>query len=223
MGLDRSAARIVDLLNADPDPEAAARVLSDRFDVSFEQALGDVTAVIDAVQGLTTPRTSRGRLPTVAGTRLVTQSWRRLSWRLRFATVQVTLVVIVIEVGLKVTDIATLARWMGIPLATQATDNPRIGPDDLSDLTLTEQYRYWAVHWVMTRWLFDGTCLRRALAFGWFIRRRHPLMRLGMIDDEADVAHAWIEVDGRLFNAQPVAGTFASGALDRDRTGLSSP
>lgn len=223
LGLDRSASRIVGLLNEDPDPARAARVLTGRFDVPFEQALADVTGVIDAVQSMTARRTGTGRRPTVAGIRVVTRSWRRLSWRLRLATLGVTMVVIGIEAGLLVTDIATLARWMGVPLATDDVTPPPIRPDDLSELTLREQYWYWAVHWVVTRWIFDGTCLRRALALGWFLRRRHPVLRLGMIDHEDTVAHAWIEVDGRAFDAQPVVGAFATGHPPPPAGGPGSP
>ncbi len=221
LGLDRSASRIVELLNSDPDPESAARALARRFDIPFEQALGDVRAVIDAVQGMNAPRVGRGRRPTVAGTRLVKQSWLRQSWRLRFATIQVTVVVIAVEVGLMVPDLPTLARWIGVPLATDRTEMPLGGPDDLSQLTSAEQDKYRAVHWVLTRWLFDGTCLRRALALGWFLRRRDPVLRLGMLRDDDAVAHAWIEVDGRAFNAQPVTASFAAGGVGPERPGPS--
>ena len=69
----------------------------------------------------------------------------------------------------------------------------------------------WAVGWVLERWLFDETCLRRSLASGWFIRRRRPVLRLGMIDDGGSVAHAWVEAQGRAFDSAAVTGTFASG------------
>jgi hypothetical protein len=70
----------------------------------------------------------------------------------------------------------------------------------------------WAVGWVLERWLFDETCLRRSLASGWFIRRRRPVLRLGMIDDGGSIAHAWVEAQGRAFDSAAVTGTFASGA-----------
>jgi hypothetical protein len=213
LSLDRSAARIVDLLNDEPDPRHAAEALSRQFGVPFDQALGDVGAVAAAVQGMSAPRTNRGRRPTVAGVRVVTQSWWRMSARYRWTTAQVTLVVVAIEVGLKMVSVARLARCMQVPLATDQSAPPLAGPDDLAGLSDAEQRAHWAVRWVLARWLYDGTCLRRALALGFFLRRHHPVLRLGMIDEAGAVAHAWIEVGGQAFDAQPVIGTFAAGAV----------
>jgi hypothetical protein len=215
--LDRSAARIVDLLNEDPDPAHAASLLADRFGISRSQALTDVGGVIAAVKGLSAPRISRGRRPTIAGVRVVTRSWWHQSWRYRFTTVEVALVVMAIEVGLKVTDLSHLARWLGVPLATDQTSPPALAPDDLSGLSEHEIRLNWAIHWVMARWLYDGTCLRRALAFGWFVRRHHPVLRLGMLDHDSVIAHAWVEVDGKAFNAQPMTGVFVGGGVAADR------
>jgi hypothetical protein len=222
LSLDRSAARIVDLLNDDPDPRHAADALLRQFGVPFEQALGDVGAVVAAVQGMSAPRTSRGRRPTVAGVRVVTLSWWRMSARYRWTTVQVTLAVVAIELGLRVVSVARLARWMQVPLATEQAPPPLAGPDDLAGLSDAEQRAHWAVRWVLARWLYDGTCLRRALALGFFLRRHHPVLRLGMIDEVGAAAHAWIEFGGRAFDAQPVTGTFAAGAVGAgpdDRSG----
>jgi hypothetical protein len=86
-------------------------------------------------------------------------------------------------------------------------------PDEaLAILDDRELRALWAVGWVLERWLFDETCLRRSLAFGWFIRRRRPVLRLGMIDDREVIAHAWVEAQGRAFDSAAVTGTFASGA-----------
>lgn len=211
LGLDRSATRIVDLLNEDPDPAHAATALSHQFSIPFEQAIGDVGAVIAAVTGMSAPRTGRGRRPTVAGVRIVTRSWLQQSWRYRLTTVEVTAVVVLIELGLRLTDVSRLARWMRVPLATDEASPPAIAPDDVSGFTFAEQRAHWALFWVMERWLYDGTCLRRALALGWFLRRRSPVLRLGMLNESGTVAHAWIEVDGKAFNAQPVTGTFSAG------------
>jgi len=44
---------------------------------------------------------------------------------------------------------------------------------------------------------FNGTCLRRALVGGYFVRHRDPLLRIGVTKVEGEVsAHAWLEVDG---------------------------
>jgi hypothetical protein len=215
LGLDRSAARIVELLNDDPDPRRAAAVLSEQFGIPFEQAFGDVSSVVAAVRGMSATRNSKGRRPTVAGVWVVTRSWWGQSWRYRWASLEVSLVVIAIEIGLKVTDVGHLARLMRVPLSTEESPSPAIGPDDVSGLTEHEQRLHWALYWVMNRWLYDGTCLRRALAFGWLLRRRGPVLRLGMLDEAGTIAHAWIEVEGMVFNAQPVTGTFAAGGSAR--------
>ena len=211
LGLDRSAAVIVDLLNENPDEPAAALALVEKFGIPYDRALGDVGAVVAAVQGMTAPRVNRGRKPTVAGVRVVALSWWRLSWSYRWTTAQATLALMAIEAGLKFVDVTRLARWMGVPLAMDQAAPPTAGPDDLRTLTGAEERAYWALGWVLARWLYDGTCLRRSLALGWFLRRRHPVLRLGMIDDAGVVAHAWIEIEGHAFNAQQVVGTFALG------------
>ncbi len=223
LSLDRSAARIVHLLNEAPDPRQAAEALARQFDVPFEQALGDVGVVAAAVQGMSAPRTNRGRRPTVAGARLVTQSWWRMPGRSRWTTVRVTLVFVAIEVGLKTVRLARLARWMQVPLATDHAPPPSAGQDDLTGLSAAEHRAYEAVCWVLSRWLYDGTCLRRALALGFFLRRHHPVLRLGMIDEAGAVAHAWIEVGGRVFDARAVTGTFAAGAVHAGPDDRSEP
>lgn len=44
---------------------------------------------------------------------------------------------------------------------------------------------------------FNGTCLRRALVGGYFVRDRDPLLRIGVTKVDGEVAaHAWLEVDG---------------------------
>jgi Transglutaminase-like superfamily/Coenzyme PQQ synthesis protein D (PqqD) len=223
LGLDRSAARIVDLLNSDPDPRHAAEALAQRFGIPIEQALGDVGAVVAAVRGLSAERTDRGRRPTVAGVRVVTQSWWQLPWRFRMAVVQAAMVVVAIEIGLAVFSLSRLARMIRVPLATDGAVPPLVGPDDLSGLNPGEQRAHWAVQWVLARWIYDATCLRRALAFGWFLRRRDPVLRLGMIDDQGATAHAWIEVDGRAFNASTVTGSFVTGAVPSGPAQLEDP
>jgi Transglutaminase-like superfamily len=127
-------------------------------------------------------------------------------------------VVIAVEIGLAVTSLPRLARWCGVPLATDR-DDPVLDVDNfaaLEALTAREQRAHWAVDWFLERWLFDGTCLRRSLAFGWFIRARRPVLRLGMIDDGGKVAHAWVEAEGRAFDAVQVTGAFV---VDRSTAG----
>ena len=170
----------------------------------------DVRAVIAAVQGMSAPRIDRGRRPTIDGISVVIKSWRRLPSPYRLATAKAATVVVVIEIGLAVSSLGRVARFMGVPLATDRTAPPLAAQADLEVLDDRERQAYWAVRWVLTRWLFDGTCLRRALAFGWFIRRHHPVLRLGMSDEEGTIAHAWIEAEGHAFDASSVVAGFVA-------------
>ncbi|WP_460578617.1 lasso peptide biosynthesis B2 protein [Humibacter ginsengisoli] len=44
---------------------------------------------------------------------------------------------------------------------------------------------------------FNGTCLRRAIVGGYFLRDRDPVLRVGVTKSSGKVAaHAWVEVDG---------------------------
>lgn len=44
---------------------------------------------------------------------------------------------------------------------------------------------------------FNGTCLRRAIVGGYFLRSRNPMLRVGVAKDAGRVtAHSWIEIDG---------------------------
>lgn len=52
--------------------------------------------------------------------------------------------------------------------------------------------------WRLLRWgPFNGTCLRRAVVGGYFLRTRGPLLRIGVTKTNGSVAaHAWVEVAG---------------------------
>lgn len=44
---------------------------------------------------------------------------------------------------------------------------------------------------------FNGTCLRRAIVGGYFLRDRDPVVRIGVAKTDGVVsAHAWVEVSG---------------------------
>jgi Transglutaminase-like superfamily/HTH domain len=200
--LDNAAKRIVELLNRQSDPMLAAHELAQRLGISIATAVHDIESVVATVNGLNTSRTSRSRRPTMAGATAVGQSWLRKSWIDRWATTQATLAVLAVEVGLKVTDVSHLARWLGVPLvATDRPAEPPVDAETVGRLSERDQRMLWAVQWVMDRWLYDATCLRQALVFGWFIRRRSPVLRLGLLDTAETVAHAWVEAVGLSFNA----------------------
>jgi hypothetical protein len=214
LSLDRSAARIVDLLNADADPHRAANALVTQFGISLEQARTDVAAVISSVQGFSAKRSGKARHPTLLGSRNVARSWRRMDGRTRRLALHVAAVVMAVEIGLAVTSVRRVAQWAGVPMSTDQTHPPTVQTEDgLSGLSEREMETYSVITWVLACWVYDGTCLRQALTLGWFLRRRHPVLLLGLIDDDEAIAHAWIEVEGTAINGRPESSTFVSGSF----------
>jgi len=214
--LDASASTIFDLLVEYGDRSNAAANLADRYDIPVERAEIDVGSVITTISRLRASRASHGRRPGITGMRRTLREWWSLPARLRLDVVRTTAVVVVAEIGLRTTDIARLADLMRVPLATQMADIPTIAPLDRSRLTSGEERLQWATGWTLDRWVYDGTCLRRALVSGFFLRRHHPVLRLGLIG-EGQNAHAWVEAEGMSFDASGVTDTFV--AVDRDLRG----
>lgn len=215
--LEGSAAVIVDLLVEHGDAGAAVAALSARFDIPEVQAAADVASVVNSVTGLQATRASHLRRPTWSGMRQTLGGWLRLPPLTMLGVAQAAVVVLATEVGLRTTDLERLARWMGAPLATESP--PATRDDDATNvatLSAAEQRNYWATTWVLDRWVYDGTCLRRALVTGWFLRRHRPELHLGLID-EGETSHAWIEAAGMSFNAIPVTGVF-TGMQKDDRS-----
>ena len=71
-----------------------------------------------------------------------------------------------------------------------------------------------SLEWVLRRWPFGDTCLRRGLVTGFFLRRRSPVLRLGLMRDGV-TSHAWVEAEGCSYGAsEQLAGIFAA------RTGI---
>ncbi len=214
--LDGSAPTIVDLLTETGDRDQAAAMLAARFDLPMTRAVADVDSVVTALSGLRATRASHPRRPTVAGTAEVIRSWWRLPGARRVAVLKVTAVVVGVEAGLRVTDVGRLASRVGVPLAARTSVAPGGDSDgDVARLTTSEQRDYWAASWVLDRWLYDGTCLRRALVTGFLLRRHRPVLHLGLIDD-GRTSHAWVEADGMTFNTEPVTGLFTAFGTPRE-------
>jgi hypothetical protein len=224
---DSTASTIVDLLVDTRDADLAAAALSSRYSIPAERATTDVESVLSAISSLKASRSSTPRRPSLSGSMETIRSWWGLPPTLKIPVVQATAVVIVVEAGIRFTDVARLAGLMRVPLSAEppvrsdvSVAEPTAGGrvDDakpVTTLTTREQRNYVATMWVLDRWLYDGTCLRRALVSGYFLRRHHPSLRLGLIDD-GETSHAWIEAEGQSFNAVPVSGTF-TGTWGPDR------
>jgi hypothetical protein len=120
----------------------------------------------------------------------------------------VTLVVFV-EAGLRTMDIDRLARFLGVPLELGMTEGPDTHRQDESTLSAADKRAYWATGWVLSRWVFPATCLRRALVVGFFLRKHHPVLRLGLVRD-GSTAHAWVEAEGITLDATEVTAPFVA-------------
>ncbi len=114
--------------------------------------------------------------------------------------VEATGLVVAVEIGMRITDVRRLAKLMRVPMESGTVDLPHEAADDMDLLSPGEQRAYWATRWVLHRWVYDGTCLRRALAAGFVLRRHHPVLRLGLTDD-GHTTHAWVEASGSTYNA----------------------
>jgi hypothetical protein len=206
--LDPTADRIVNLLGEHGDVQEVALTLATRFSISVEQAEADVTAVVETLRNLRASRSSDARRPPIRGVLNAFREWRALPLLLQAAVIKVVITVVVLETALRLLDLRRLAALMRVPLAPGASDLPNDRDDDTSIMSPSERRSYWATGWVLDRWIFPGTCLRRALIAGYFLRHHQPVLRLGLIGD-GSTTHAWIEAKGIAFNSAPVTGMFA--------------
>ncbi|WP_158602897.1 lasso peptide biosynthesis B2 protein [Jiangella rhizosphaerae] len=102
-----------------------------------------------------------------------------------------------VEAGLRVMRLPRLAAWLGAPLGLEL-ESPLMPADGgTTRLTAAERRRLRAVWRVLRHWPFGDTCLRRALVSGHVLRRRRPVLRVGVAKIEGRIqAHAWLEIDG---------------------------
>ena len=100
------------------------------------------------------------------------------------------------EVAIRRDGIGGAARVGGLPVATDGAVAP-VAPPSAAGLSRRELEQL-DTAWRVLRWgPFNGTCLRRAVVGGYFLRHRHPLLRIGVAKvDGAVAAHAWLEVGG---------------------------
>lgn len=196
--LDAGATRIVNLVS-ETGEDGAVEALVERFGLEPLRARADVTGVIAAIRGSGAAPAS-GRRPTGAGARAVLRSWGRLPWRAKAATARATVLVVIVEIALRTASLETVARRVGVPLLfdEDAASLPALDP---STLTEHERMRIWAVRWVLQAWLFDATCLRRALTWGWVLRGHHPRLCIGLVDEDGVLAHAWLVIGAATVDA----------------------
>lgn len=108
-----------------------------------------------------------------------------------------TVIAATVEVGLRVARLPRLAAWLGAPLGLEQESPLMPAGGATARLSATERRRLRAAWRVLRHWPFGDTCLRRALVGGHVLRRRKPVLRVGVAKVEGRIqAHAWLEIDG---------------------------
>jgi hypothetical protein len=213
--LNRSAGEIADHLLVSGDPEFAAAQLSERYSISPAEAQHDVLAVLDRLAHLDRQPARRARRPRFDTALAECRSWWRHPAGLRVRVAETVLVLAIIEVGLRFWNLRNLSAAFGSPLSSERVE-PAAPEVIVDDMDPRERLGFVALEWTLRRWIFDDTCLRRSLLTGFIIRRRHPVLRLGLTDDGV-TAHAWVEADGWSYGASDsLSGVFVASAEHGD-------
>jgi hypothetical protein len=165
-------------------------------------AIEYVTLVLDQIREARAVGETSMRRPGLRGGASVVRQWARLPARSKFAVEEMTVLIVGIELALRIFPIDTVARWAGAPLADgRGVDDPGPAEIDVSKLTVRAQLRLAAADWTLARWVFDATCLRKALLYGWVLRGRGPELHIGLMTKGDALAHAWLVVDGSTLGA----------------------
>ena len=131
------------------------------------------------------------RAPGMRGGATALRQWTQLPVRAKVAVVETSLVIIAIECTMRFVPIDMIARRVRAPLAdgsrTSMQGDTEVGVSRYPDRT---QLRLGAADWTLARWMFDATCLRKALLYGWVLRDRAPQLHIGLMKDGDAVAHA---------------------------------
>jgi hypothetical protein len=110
-----------------------------------------------------------------------------------------------VEVGLRLADLPTLARWLGLSIATTPISADSREP---AELPREAGEAILAARRVFRHWPGRGHCLREALVLGHLLRRHRPALRLGVARERGSItAHAWLELAGRSIGRRPDAET----------------
>lgn len=205
LALDETASLIVGLLRQAGSESEAARELAAQADIPLRQAQQDVRSVVSALSE-PSRRSRSARLPSFRRAVAEGRSWWRLGPAVRWQVVRIVPLLCAVEIGLRTLDVRRLATLARVPLAESQGDGP-LPPIATGSLARREQSTLIALKWIGWRWFFPVTCLRWALVAGFVLRRRSPVLRLGLMEDGV-TAHAWIEFDGASFGALEISGVF---------------
>ncbi len=135
-----------------------------------------------------TPRAPGRRRPVRKVLRMGPRRWLFL--------VRVVATATVFEALIRTRPLPVAARAAGVSL-TFGASGPTRPEDGWQLLTARERERCELALRVIAHRPFDRTCLRRSLLLGNLLRRRDPVLRIGVAKaDGAVAAHAWIEIEG---------------------------
>lgn len=127
------------------------------------------------------------------------------------ATFAALVVACVAEVGLRVTTLPRLARFLGTPLAVAGDPEPpstRSGPG-AARLPLNARQQVRATRRVLRHWPFGDTCLRQALISGNRLRHLEPTLHVGVAKIDGEVrAHAWLMIGGGILDPLAAATSY---------------
>jgi Transglutaminase-like superfamily len=209
--LDAMATEVVRLVQ-DKGAAGTVATLAARHGQPIEAVEADVERVISTIRQSSVAPTARGRHPSLKGSAGVARAWLRLPLSRKVAAAYATVLVVAVEVLIHMSSVDQASQWLRVPLAGSADvdDPPAL---DASSLSARERELLGALASVQRRWLFDATCLRRALASGWVLRRHHPRLCLGLAGSDEALAHAWLIVDGHALDGLPGATLFRPLAL----------
>jgi Transglutaminase-like superfamily/Coenzyme PQQ synthesis protein D (PqqD) len=204
--LDRSATEVVKLVRSS-GATATAATLADRHDIPVEVVARDVERVLGTIRDAVAVPAARARHPSWRSCAKVAQHWFALPLGQKYDTIYASTLVMSVEVLLRCAPLDRVSRWLRSPLTDPfgAQGLPPLGP---SSLTSRERRLLSALASAQRRWLWDATCLRRALASGWVLRRHQPKLCLGLASSNDNIAHAWLVVDGQTLDDLPGATPF---------------
>lgn len=119
---------------------------------------------------------------------------RRASRHDLWLAARAAVVAVLVEVGLRIATLPTVARLLGVTLETGRPEAEVYHPGALP----MDVVRRVDVAWRLLRHRpFNGTCLRRALVGAWAIREQSHVVRIGVRKVSGGIAaHAWLVVDG---------------------------
>lgn len=113
---------------------------------------------------------------------------------------------VLIEISLRTTDLATTCRRLRVRWDLKSSAPPAV---ETVVLPRNARAAMFAAQAVVSRWPAGDTCLRRCLLIGHRLRRLDPVLRIGVKRDATGefCAHSWLEFQGRALD--PTAAEYA--------------